>query len=78
MNARSLIEQAVRNGAIGATLHFMMADVRLEVYLLRSGLVKPTTALTTVPTDRGCADIIGPQPITKDRSTCYGKTSQNR
>jgi hypothetical protein len=37
----------------------MMADVsgdELEAYLLKSGLVKPTTALTTVPTDRGCAD----------------------
>ena len=39
-------------------MHFMMADVRLEVYLLKSRLVKPTTALTTVPTDRGCADIV--------------------
>ena len=37
----------------------MLADVsgeEVEAYLLKSGLVKPTTAPTTVPTDRGCAD----------------------
>jgi hypothetical protein len=34
----------------------MVADVRLEAYQLKSGLVKPTTALTTVPTDRVRAD----------------------
>ena len=29
MSARSLIEQAVRNGAIGATLHFMTRKLGL-------------------------------------------------
>ena len=31
MNARSLIEQAVRNGVIGATLHFMTRKLGLPM-----------------------------------------------
>src|SRR6266849_3394630 len=37
----------------------MLADVSGEevgAYLLKAGLVEPTTAPTTVPIDRGCAD----------------------
>ena len=37
----------------------LLADVsgeEVEAYLLKSGFVKPTTAPTSVPTDRGCAD----------------------
>jgi len=37
----------------------LLADVsgdEVEAYLLKSGLVKPTAAPTSVPTDRGCAD----------------------
>src|SRR5438093_8308303 len=37
----------------------LLADVsgeEVEAYLLKSGFVKPTTAPTSVPTDRGCSD----------------------
>jgi len=37
----------------------LLADVsgeEVEAYFLKSGFVKPTTAPTSVPTDRGCSD----------------------
>ena len=37
----------------------MLADVsgdEVEVYLLTAGLVQPADAVTSVPTNRGCAD----------------------
>lgn len=37
----------------------MLADVsgeEVEVWMLQKGIVKPSTASTPVPTDRGCSD----------------------